>query len=282
MRKTILGCVLLLITSFAYGGAKPERQASLTVTGTISVDVDGKVAAHSVDHPEKLDRGIVAMIDQVAPRWRFEPVVEDGHPVPVKAVMRLSFIADTTQNGGMAVRISAADFRDAQQPAADTVSIAKRTPIRYPSAAEGAYVGGAVYVALRIDRAGNVVDAVTRHVDLFADQSPVEMRRWRDLLGKATLKSVRQWKFYVPTTGKDANDPYVTGTLPVVYTMEDERVPAYGQWMVFMPGPVADVSWLESAKDNSTNDNSIHSEALAAGAFAQDGSGLKLLTPLGG
>jgi hypothetical protein len=282
MRKTILGCLLLLVTGFAYGGAKPERQASLTVTGTISVDVDGKVTAHSVDHPEKLDRGIVTMIDQAAPRWRFEPVLEDGHRVPAKAVMRLSFIADTIQNGGMAVRLSAADFRDAQQPATDTVSIARRTPIQYPLGAGGEYVGGAVYVALRIDRAGNVVDAVTRHVDLFVDLSPVEMRRWRDVLGKATLKSLRQWKFYVPTSGKDANDPYVTGTLPVVYRIGGEGMPAYGQWTVFTPGPVTDVSWLESAKDTSTKDNGTRGEALAAGAFAQDGSGLKLLTPLGG
>ena len=277
MRKTILGCVLLLVTGFAFGGTKPERQASLTVTGTISVDVGGKVTAHSVDHPEMLDRGVVAIIDQVAPRWRFEPVLEDGHPVPVKAVMRLSFIGNTMQDGGMAVRLSAADFRDAEQPAADVVSIAKRTMIRYPADAQGANVGGAVYVVLRIDRAGNVVDAATRHVDLFIDQSPVEMRRWRELLGNAALRSVRQWKFYVPTTGKDANDPYVTGTVPVVYRMQDDGMPGYGQWMAFMPGPVAPVSWLDSVENNDTG-----SAALAAGAFAQDGSGLKLLTPLGG
>ena len=46
-----------------------------------------------------------------------------------------------------------------------------------------------------------------------------------------------------------------------------------------MPGPIQPVAWLHDEDDDA---DSASNEAIPDGAFAQTGSGLKLLTPLHG
>jgi hypothetical protein len=101
------------------------------------------------------------------------------------------------------------------------------------------------------------------------------MRRWREALTTPTLATVRKYTFMIPTTGPHADDAEFSGILPVILNMYDQAAPTYGQWNSYVPGPRESIAWLDDKEDTSS------SEAVPAGTFAQAGTALTLLTPLG-
>ena len=282
MRASIMGLCLLLASSLAIGGngtvadVQKRIEASLRVTGSLEVDASGTVVGHRIDQAAQLDRGVLALIEDTLPHWRFEPVLEDGQPRAVQADMSLLLVADKTDDGQMRVRIQSAHFGKANTPATDRVRIASRTALKYPDAAERADVGATVYLALRIDREGNVVDALAQQVNLRYLDSERKMARWREAFARPTAARVKTWKLQVPTTGPYADAPYFTAILPVEYTAAGAlRSDVPGTWRPYVPGPRAEIAWLDPALQRSSG-----AEALADGQLAQLGTGLKLLTPL--
>ena len=248
----------------------------LLVAGSLDVDGSGNVTAYVLDHPEKLPAGVTQLLAQTLPAFRFEPVRRDGVPRPVHATMNLVVAANRVDPQHFSIRVRSARFTDADVPASERVTINVGKVPRYPEEAVWANVGGAVYVAMRIDRSGNVLDAQVQQVNLFAVDTEPQMRHWRSVLGKATLKTVRRYTFKVPTTGAHAADATFTGVLPVVYRV-GAGGPVYGQWDTYVPGPREDIAWL-------TSDDvlMVAGETIPDGVFAQTGTTLKLLTPISG
>jgi hypothetical protein len=283
MRIVWVGILCWLAMGTAWGGNKHavERsiEATMKVTGSMDVDDKGTVTSHAIDHPEKLPQGVVQLLDQTLHTFRFEPVLRNGRPRAVRAKMTLVVAANHVDPDHIAVRVRSALFLESDPPPGEMISIKQRGVMRYPVEAEAGGVTGTVYVALRIDRTGHVVDAQAEQVNLRVVDDESRMQRWRDVLAKPTLVALRNYTFNVPTSGKHANDEYFTGTIAVVYSLESgSPPPGYGKWDSYVPGPRQEIPWLDEQTAGARNNN----DAIPDGTFAQAGTDLKLLTPLGG
>jgi hypothetical protein len=189
--------------------------------------------------------------------------------------MHLVVAANQVDPKHVAIRIRSARFTESGSASSEQISVDHRGLLRFPEEADKAGVGGTVYVALRIDRSGKVLDAQVQQVNLRVVDSVRQMKHWRDALAKPTLAGIRHFTFKVPTGGTYADDQAFTGILPVSYYVGNQGRPKYGQWDPYVPGPRQDITWLDAEKVGD-------SEAIPDGAFAQTGTDMKLLTPLGG
>lgn len=280
MRNAWIGVCLALLAGGLQAGndlaARRQIEATMRVAGGLEVDDQGRVTAYTLDHPDALPADVTRLLAQSLPALRFEPVRHGGQAQAVHARMNLVVAARQVDPQHVAIRLRSAHFTDADLPASERMTMRSRIFPRYPDEAALANVGGAVYVAVRVNRSGHVQDAQVQQVNLFATDSPPRMRHWRDLLGKVTLSAVRRATFAVPSTGPHADDASFTGILPVVYRI-GPGPPRAGQWEGYVPGPRAEIPWLDDARSIA-----FSSEAIPAGVFAQTGTGLKLLTPIDG
>ena len=281
MRKVGVVLAAWLLAGVAQAGSEAEvrRQieASMLVAGTLSVDATGTVTAHTLDKRGKLPAPVVELLDRTLPAFRFKPVMHDGQPTAAVARMSLKVVAHQEDPQHISLRLSSAHFTDSGQPAVEKASIRQRIPMRYPAKAMTRGISGTVYVALRIDRTGHVVDAQALQVNLKYVDNEAGMAEARELLAKPTLAAVRGFTFDIPTAGKHAGDEFFTGTLPVVYVFDDQHLPGVGEWDTYVAGPKQDIAWLHDEDDR----DSDNSDAVPDGEFAMTGDNLQLLTPLG-
>lgn len=279
MRRIAIVCVGWLVAGLAMAkepdATRPLLEGSMLVRGTVSVDATGAVTAYSLYSRAKLPEPVRTLLDGTLPSYRFEPVQRDGRPVAVKAEMSLRVTANEIDRQHIAVTLTSARFTEEKGDAGtDKIVVDHREPMSYPSQAEKAGVNGTVYVALRIDRSGHVVQADAQQVNLRFWQNDVEkIPYWRDQLAQSAIAGVSKFTFRMPTTGPNAGKDFLTGILPVSYTF---GAPSYGHWEVYLPGPRHSIPWPHDDLDASD------SEAVPDGEFALTGSGLKLLTPLSG
>jgi hypothetical protein len=281
MRMAWMGLLWFMAgVAWSPSGAASDRdlEASMTVSGSLTVDEKGNVMSHAVDHPEQLPPGVMQAINQTLPTFRFQPALRNGLAHAVDAKMSLRVVANQIDPDRFAVRIRSARFTESDTPPGEQISVKSKASMQsMMQAAIRADVGGTVYVALRIDRGGNVIEAQTQQVNLRLRTVPIERdrRRARDILARATVAAVRKFTFNIPTSGPHASDAEFTGVLPVSY-MLGTSPPQYGQWDAYVPGPRESITWLDD------KENASSSEAVPAGTFAQAGTALTLLTPLGG
>lgn len=281
MRTAWVGLLCCLVMGTAWAGneraVKRQIEASMQITGSLDVDETGCVRSHAVDRAESLPSGVVQLLDQILPTFRFQPVLHDGHPGAVHAKMSLVVAANQVDREHVAIRIRSARFDESDPPPGELITIDHRVAMHYPVDAMSAGVAGTVYVAVRIDRSGHVVDAQAQQVNLRFIDNERGMQRWREALSKPTLATVRRYTFHVPTSGKHAGDEYFSGILPVIYRFEGDSLPTYGTWQSYVPGPRQDIAWLDQEQADAGSN-----EAIPEGTFAQAGTGMTLLTPLDG
>lgn len=248
-----------------------NAEASMLVTGTIVVAADGSVISHAIDHPEKLDAGVVEMIDGSMTEWRFKPMHDKA-----SATMRLVVHAKKHDSGKYRISIGSANFESPQDPAGWVFG--KRSLPEYPHDALGAGVSGVVYLSIHVDRDGKVIDVMTEQVNLNVEDKPKAMDHWRDLLSAAAIYAAKTWQFRSApgsiTTPATDSETARTLRVPVQFLLEGDRTPAYGQWSVYVPGPQHAIPWLTHDDAGSTSP-----EALAAdGIYPVEHSGLHLVT----
>jgi len=279
MRVAWRGMLCWLVTGAAwansYGPTRSQIEATMMVSGTLSVDEAGNVTANAIDHPEQLPAAVVQLVQQTLPTFRFQPVLHDGKPQPVHALMNLVVAANQVDPKHVAIRIRSARFSETGSASSEQISVDHRGLLRFPEEAIKAGVGGTVYVAVRIDRSGHVLDAQVQQVNLRVVDNTRQMKHWRDEFAKPTLAAMRRFTFNVPTGGAHADDQSFTGILPVSYYVDNQGPPKYGQWDPYVPGPRQDITWLDDEEAGAN-------EAIPDGAFAQTGTDMKLLTPPGG
>ncbi|HTA65205.1 MAG TPA: energy transducer TonB [Xanthomonadaceae bacterium] len=274
MRYILSLAACLLLASSALAGTRTplptNAEASQLVTGTIEVGADGTLLHYAVDHPEKLDEGVLHVIDLSAAGWRFKPMVATE-----KATMSLSIHASKDESGHYRTWVDSADFEPL--PAQGVFwSWAKSTTPDYPSEALQAGVGGTVYLSLHVARDGTVADVFVSRVDLDTEDKPVTMDHWRSVLGDVSAKVARSWRFRPPT---NPLDEAVTLTVPVTFSPDwPQPKPRYGQWTGYFPGPFVPAPWLPAPETSSLRNAS----ALAAnGIYPVKHNGPELATPLG-
>lgn len=270
---------VVAMTASAAGPAEVRKQveASTVVTGTVDIEPDGSVSAHAVDKAGELSEGIVALLDEAIPQWRFAPIEVDGKAVPARAKMSVRLVAKKKDDGDYQLGIRSASFgEDNSTPGAAVVRKTMKPP-RFPTRALQSAVSGTVFLVLRIDQRGHVADAVAERVNLRVVGSEQRMQRGRDLLAEASLAAARRWTFTVPKAGPQADREFWSIRVPVDYTFGRQEKPKYGGWEAYVPGPYQRPPWIspEEAADFGGSD------ALIAGSVQPVGSGPKLLTPLG-
>jgi hypothetical protein len=263
--------VALAVEPF-FGSKRVE--ASMLVAGTIEVAPDGSVARYALDHPDELPPAVKDLLTKAVPTWKFAPITVDGKPAIAKAAMSLRIVAKPLANGNYNIAVAATHFGDRNNNHA--IKSVQRRPPAYPPEAIREYVTGTVYLALRVDAAGKVADVATEQVDLGKTGSDVQMKQWRDRLAWVSVAAAKRWTFS-PST--DAASPYRVVRVPVTFNLRvngySTRV-GYGQWNVYIPGPVQLIPWLDNKLISSGVD------ALPDGDIDQVGHGLRLLTPIKG
>lgn len=281
-RKVWFAIVLVLLASVpCLALARQTIEASTVVTGSIVVTSDGNVSSYTLDHPEKLSKGIVDVVASNVPKWKFQPPLVQGKPAAVKANMSIRLVARKLANGNYNVAVRGATFT-AGPPGSWSDFKVKRVPPKYPRQAIEARVGGTVYLVASIDRQGTVENVAAQQVNLDVQGPKSQMDRWRKVLGDAAAAAVRQWKFdpsaaTLPATKTD----WIVG-IPVKFYLSDDGNPPpanmYGRWQSYVPGPMNLVPWLDQRQLATGS-----ADAIAAGAIRRlDGQDLQLKTSLGG
>lgn len=283
MKRLFVGLAALAVAGGTLaegpGAVRKRVEASMVLTGEITVDTTGSVASYTLDHQDKIPADIVGLVRDTATAWRFEPVLRDGHPVNARAHMSLRVVArhENPDSKSFVARVSGATFGEDGKDG-EEITYASRKPPSYPQLAVNARVEGTVILLLKIDHDGKVADVTAEQVNLGAVGSDSDLRIWRKALANPCVQVAKDWTFTPPTRGPHANDPTYVVRVPIQFHLnrDGESRDRYGQWEVYVPGPKETVAW---AKDE--NKSGGDTDAIPDGELTLVGAGLKLLTPVG-
>lgn len=163
LRGLLLGLVLACLPSLALA----EQEVWVAYTdGVIDIAPDGSVEAFEVK--ESLGKNVDAFIERQVEDWKFQPVIENGQPIPVrgKAYLTLHGIG----GGGKSMQVSIAEARFYELAAGSHEALESVgndfPPPGYPPRAFEAGVGANVLAIVRISRDGEVVDVEMERTDL--------------------------------------------------------------------------------------------------------------------
>ena len=276
MKRSIVFVLLLMLSvpMLACASGTPV-EASMVITGTITVNPDGSVRGYALDKENALPPYVLQIVQKTVPHWEFMPIKTDGKAVTAKTGMSLRIVADMTDAKHATIRVAGAEFGcDAyasrslpgECPPGAEVLPGKRTPPEYPVEAERMGVSGEVFLVLQVGRDGRVTQAAVRQVNLYRltdDRAPL-----RRELAYASLKAARNWRFKVPTVGPEAAKQHWIVQVPVNYTLRGSKSPGYGAWRAYVPGPVQVIPWSD---DDATKASHGSADAVARDAtFVKD------------
>ncbi|MET1161809.1 MAG: energy transducer TonB [Pseudoxanthomonas sp.] len=282
MKRILLGVLVLALWFPALAGGRGEVrktiEASMLVTGSILVGAQGQVTEFSIDQPEKIERGVLELVNGNVRQWRFEPPVLEGKPTAMRNKMSVRIIGSKRETGDFAFRLGGVSFQPLEVEEGTRIGSKKLPPPRYPLDAARAGAGGTVYLIVKVGRDGSVQDVATEQVNLQYLANESIMKQTRKLFEDASLKAAKQWTFTTPVKGEDADEAFWTVRVPVSFAMGTEPPAAYGQWQAYVPGPRQKVSW-----DGLRDLPGFSPDTMVAdGSVYQTGKGLRLQTPLQG
>ncbi|QWT21820.1 energy transducer TonB [Bacillus sp. NP157] len=278
-KQWIIGMAALAMTGLAVaagpGAARKRAEASMLVTGDITVAPDGSVSGYTLDRQEKLPADVVGLVSKATAKWKFQPTLRDGHAVAAKAHMSLRLVArrEAPDSTTYTMRISGASFGD-EGAGGEEISYATRTPPAYPTNAIAQGIEGTVYLLVKVGRDGKVADVDAQQVNLGVVGSDTQMNVWRNVLANPAIRVAKTWTFTVPTRGDHASDPYYYAVVPITYHLNRNARPddAYGTWQAYVPGPKQEIPWAKETGDSA--------DAVPDDGLFLVNSGLKLATPL--
>ncbi|WP_232310137.1 energy transducer TonB [Pseudoxanthomonas mexicana] len=289
MRRTaawVLWSAMAGLSFAAWAGVKEVRQqieGSMLVTGYTYIEPDGSVGRLELDQPEKLPPAVKTLVERAGTEWQFEPVMVDGVARRAKARMSLRVVAKKVSEDSYQIALRGAYFGEEAMTPDERIALEDESTIRpnhlkpplYPAPAAQMGARGTVYVVLRIGRDGKVEDAIAEQINLQIVGREKQMDYMRNVLSKSALTAAKDWSFKPPTQGPMAAEPYWVVRVPVDYSMHGDKVPGYGEWDAYVPGPRQEVPWRtgELAPGETP-------DAMIAGGFYPVGRGLRLRTPL--
>lgn len=243
----LLGLAALAAPAFGatLQSLRASAEASLLVTGQVTVGPDGRVRHYQVDDAKKLDPAVLDLIAKGATTWRFKPVLLDGHPVTARAHMSLRIVAQRMAGDRYQLTIHGAQF-GGQHRDMSFDPHHRRAPL-YPMYALALRAGANVYMALRVNSAGRVANAVVRQVNLTTVGSAGQMTRLRSAFAAASLDASKRWRFDAAKGAIPAGG-YATVFVPIAYSIpgsNDDTRSEGAVWHAYIPGPTHAVPWLQ-------------------------------------
>ncbi len=250
---------------------------SLSVSGTIEVDEQGKVSGHAIKDADAYDQAVRELLDRNIARWTFKPVLIDGVARRARFDMYLRLEAKPLDDKRFEVTIASAAFGN-KDKAATQAQVASRDRFAptYPTTENYLGVGGTVVTVLKIGRDGKVEDVLVEQTNLKAVGTAGAMKQWRADLERVSVAAARQWTFDIPTTGSRADWPYWCMRVPftfIPYGASEKSKP--GQWESYVPGPRQAVKWALDGEKPDQN-----ADALPGGRAFPLKQPLHLLTAL--
>jgi hypothetical protein len=239
-----------------------RKEASMLLTGMVTIDPSGSVVGYTLDHPEKLPQPVKDIVKQNVDRWKFQFV--SASATPASEHMSLRLVARMIDDQHASMRVAGISFDDAQSDASETIGYKTRPVVEYPKEAIEARAWGAVYLLVRVGPDGSVLDASAEQVNLGAFAPSADMARYRKYLADAAIKGTKKALFTVPAKGKLAGQPYWLVRIPVSFLPVGQRnADDFGTWSVYVPGPRMDVPWLEhpqlaAGAPDTVPDGSLH------------------------
>lgn len=279
VRRLALASLLALLAgplnAERHVGASTEGAIhSMFVRGSIEVGPDGKVQRYTIDDAEAYTPAIREMLERVIPEWTFRPVEDDGVPRAVRSEMFLRLQANPAGEGQFKVDIVSAAFRAGSSSVpSDSLSMQQMTPPGYPRDENRAGIGAQVIAAVKVGRDGRVEDIVVEQTNLTQIGGARSMARWRRDFEEEAIAALTRWRFLPPATGPEADEPYWSVRIPVVYTPGSSGQTT-GRWQSFVPGPRRPVPWA------SEDELATATDALSASGIFPMKPALQLLTPL--
>jgi len=250
---------------------------SLSVSGTIEVDEQGKVSGHTIKDADAYDQAVLDLLDRNIARWTFKPVLVDGVARRARFDMYLRLEAKALDDKRFEVAIASAAFGSRENAAAQAqVASRDRVAPTYPTTENALGVGGTVVTVLKIGRDGKVEDVLVEQTNLKAVGTAGAMKQWRSDLERVSVAAARKWTFDVPTTGSRADWPYWCMRVPfafIPYGASGQSKP--GQWESYVPGPRQAVKWARDGENPGQN-----ADALPGGRAFPLEQPLHLLTAL--
>lgn len=252
-----------------------QAEASLVVTGQVDIEADGSVSAHRINRRDSLPDYVVAMVDDAAAKWRFEPEVVDGQAVPARARMNLRLVARPVEGDQYEVVIANGSFGEYSDEASDHVT--RRGTLaapRYPADMVRRSAEGVVQLLVKVGRDGSVEDVIAEQVNLYSYGNGREMERMRNVFARRSVDTARGWEFDPPTTGALVDRDFWVIRVPIEYTLSDASASA-DAWQRYIPGP------RHPGPDWKDFSGASDSDAMVAGQIQMVGNERRLLTPLG-
>lgn len=289
MRKAAAWTLWSLMLGFSFAavaGVEDVRQqieGSMLVTGYIYIEPNGSVGRLELDQPEKLPPAVTNLIQRAGPEWQFDPVMVDGVARRAKARMSLRVVAKKLEEDNYQISLRGAYFGEEAMTPEERAALGEKTALRrnqlkpptYPMLAAQMGARGTVYVLLKIGRDGKVDAAAAEQINLQTVGREQQMEYMRNLLSRSALAAAKGWTFHPPTEGPEAGEPHWLVRVPVDYSMHGDKLPGYGEWEAYVPGPRQTVPWHTSElRPGETPD------AMIAGGIYPVGQGLRLRTPL--
>ena len=260
---------------------RQSAQAEMRLTGRIDISAEGTVDGYRLDHVEKVPGYVQAYLRPIIEAWRFDPTLVDGRAVPVTSPLRLRLVGRPTGNGGFALELDNAGFREEQPDDPTEMAAISSPPPRYPKAAFEMGATGVVMVVVKVGRDGAVEDVATESVDLTTVASAATMKRMREVLANASMSAAKAWRFRTPTEGPQKDAASWLARIPVSFMLSEYRLPAdtYGQWSAYIPGPREPLPWAVQGEATASRAELLPDEGVFLAGVQK---GPKLLTPVGG
>ncbi len=256
-------------------------ESSMLVRGEVAIEADGSASALQLYRQDKLPPGVVELVRGLAMQWRFEPVMEGGRAVPVRAPMSLRVVARKVDGDQFEIGLRGVSFDSRNTDDRQSVTRLSMTPPRYPEQAYRAGASGNVYLLVKVGRDGGVEDVFAEQVNLTFLSNEADQRRFRDMFARNTMAAARQWRFDVPSEGEAAGLPFWNVRVPVSYSLGDSSrrdADDYGRWVSYVAGPRERAPWRDEAQEAGSAPDTL----ADGGVYMADRQGPRLLTPLQG
>src|SRR3546814_1397397 len=142
------GVVAMLLAVAAVAVAVPkdvreQTEASMLLTGKISINADGSVAGYEILQADKVPDYVLSNLAEWVPDWRFKPVLVGGKAVPARATMTVRMLARPSGEDKFEVSIAGTSFGLAGWRPTDNAQRLAMKPPHYPRKSEARRVGKA-------------------------------------------------------------------------------------------------------------------------------------------